>query len=855
MIRLLFPSLAAFLLGKTLAAAQPAPAPVAAEFHDPLEIPAGTTLKLAATSPEHGVRAPTALAFDDAGRMLITESRHRSHDVEAAPKHLAWYLDDLAARQPSARLALREKWQGQLPPAYLPDHTARVSRLADADGDGVFEDFRVFADGFTDPLDAAATGVLADQDGVYVGCLPKLWLLRDTDDDGVADSRKVLQDGFGVRLSPAGQDLRGFTLGPDGRLYGTIGDSGLNLTTKAGQTYQYPGEGCAFRFEADGSGFEVFHSGLRDPAGIAFDAFGNAFTMDGAAGQGDATRIIYLTEGGDSGWQMEHQAMHEHYRQLGLPALPPTRWLDEHMWELQHDLQPAYLLPPAAHLAATPRGLTSHPGTGFLEAEAGRFLFCELGRDAAHSGLDSFAMAPAGAGMQLRDSRQILRGLAATAVAYSWDGRLFITECGLHPVYALDAGTNTWHAAEAADTAKLMREGFTHRDSADLARLLMHPDSRIRLRAQIALTRMPDALERLATACASDDAMERLHGIWGLGILARRGSGVPVANPAGFGDLPDFKIRHTAAQQLVGLLKHPDAEVRAQAVRALGDAPNQFVKPPEVTGARQVPGPATFITAEGLPLAAMLFDTSPRVRYFAAIAIGKLKALGFYSAICDFLKANDNRDPYLRHAGAFAFQHMASNSLMLSGLERHESPAVRLAATVALRRRHDPAVATFIHDPDPKVADEAIRAVTDLSLDEVRISLAMLLDDLAARPWQPFMLRRLIHNAFRMGTAENAARLIKLLGEPTIPPEIQMETLRLLALWVEPPPVDQLTGHWRPLAKRDPAEIKPALTAELPRLLHLDGFVRSATLELIRLYQLEAPTTLTPPAVPSPPKR
>jgi quinoprotein glucose dehydrogenase len=853
MSRIVRPLIVHLLLVSALAAADSPPALVAAAAPAGVEIPAGTTLQLAATAKEQHLESPTALAFDEAGRIFVTETHRLGHGVEDDRKHPDWYLDDLAAQKTSERLALYEKWKAQVPHSYLTEKSERVRRLADRDGDGVFEESTVFADGFNAPLDGAIGGVFAHQGGTYVACIPNLWLLRDANGDGVADERKTLQDGFGVRISLAGHDLRGFTLGPDGRLYGTLGDRGLSLTTKEGKTYQYPNEGCAFRIEADGSGFEVFHTGLRNPRGLVFDAFGNAFTVESSSGLGDAPRLIYLVYGGDSGWQMEHQTLHDFHRQIGLTELPPNRWMDEHMWELRHPLQPAYILPPAAHLTVNPLALASHSGTGFLAAEAGRFLVCDQGSDAAHSGIGSFDVKPEGAGMQVTDFRQVLRGIAATAIAYAWDGRLFIIDGGNEQIFSLNAGAGSWRASEAAETAKLIREGFEQRDSAELAMLLKHPDFRVRLRAQIALTRQADALARFSAAIASGDVMERIHGVWGIGILARRGSGVPLPGDAVFGDVPANKVRLAAGQKLAELLSNPDAEVRAQAARAIGDAPNQFIRPRDPSKGRGLPGGGAVVTAEGLPLAALLFDESPRVRYFAAISIGKLKALGFYSSICDFLKANDNRDPYLRHAGAFALQHIVTSSLMLSGLERHPSPAVRLGATIALRRMRDPAVATFIHDPDPQVADEAIRAVTDLSLDQVRDPLGMLLDNLAARPWQPFMLRRLIHNAFRLGTAKDAARLLKLVGDPAIPVAIQKESLRLLALWVVPPAVDQLTGHWRPLAHRDPATIKPALNAALPRLLQQDGFIRAAALELSKQYQLEAPAADLPntPKVPA----
>ena len=477
------------------------PALVAAGNPPGIEIPAGTSLKLATPAKAPGVESPTALAFDANGRILITESHRVGHGVEDDRKHLDWYLDDLAARTTADRLALYAKWKERIPPAHLTEKSEYVRRMADANGDGVFEKSEVVADGFNAPLDGTAGGIFEYQGGIYLACIPKLWLLSRADGEAVKDQRKALLEGFGVRVSLPGHGLRGLALGPDGRIYGTIGDCGLNVTTKEGKTFAYPNQGCAFRIEADGSGFEVFHTGLRAPGGIVFDAFGNPFTVEAGSGMGDAPRLIYLVEGGDSGWQMEHQALRDFYRPIGLTDVPPNPWMDEHMWELRHELQPAFLVPPIANLTATPVGLAIHPGTGFLEAEAGRLLICEQAGDAAHSGIGSVAIKPNGAGMQVADSRPLLRGLAATAAQYSWDGRLFITADGGNPLVALTAATTIWNASEGVDAAKLIRDGFAQRDSADLAKLLRHPDARIRLRAQIALTRLPDALEKFSARC------------------------------------------------------------------------------------------------------------------------------------------------------------------------------------------------------------------------------------------------------------------------------------------------------------------------------------------------------------------
>ncbi len=791
-----------------------------------VSIPSGSLLKVEASFEDHQLASPTAITFDEQGRIYAAETHRFREGVEDDRDHLYWYLDDLAAMKTSDRRALHDKWKDKVSLEHLTAKSEVIRRLADTDGDGKIDESKIFATGFNDVLDGTAAGVFFHEGFLYFACIPKIQMLRDADGDGVAEVARTVADGFGVKISLSGHDLNGFTLGPDGRIYGTVGDRGLSLVTKEGVLYDYPNEGAAFRFEPDGSGFEIFHTGLRNPKEIAFDALGNAFSVDNNSDQGDAARIVYLVEGGDSGWQMEHQAMHSFHRQIGLVERPPSRWMDERMWELQNPSQPAYQLPPVAHLTSGPSGLTYHPGAGFLESEAGRFLISDYRGGAANSGIWSFEMKPNGAGMEMTDSRRFAWGIAATDVEYSWDGRVFvsdfITGWASHEagrLLSLDAGEKSWRAAEAASAAKLMKKGFEQRSSAELLNLLKHPDARIRLRAQISLTRKPDAFNRFTAATQSSDRMVRIHGIWGLGILSRRGP-VPLA-AAEFGDIPNAKIHQDAEKALIRLLADKDAEIRAQVLRSLADSKND-------------PNP--------IPLGPLLADESPRVRFFAALLAGKRKMIGYYGPICDLLQENDNRDVYLRHACVVALQGMAEKPAILTGLDHHESPAVRLAAVIALRRLKNPNVSLFVRDADPKVAEEAIRAICDLDIPSRRPVVAALLDDLSARAWSPFMLRRLVHNAYRVGTDQDAARLLMVAGNTSLPENVRLETLRLLGLWTEPFPVDQFTGHWRPLEKREEKAFRPALLAALPGLLSQQGSILTAALGLVKTYQLEIPT-------------
>jgi quinoprotein glucose dehydrogenase len=137
------------------------------------------------------------------------------------------------------------------------------------------------------------------------------------------------------------------------------------------------------------------------------------------------------------------------------------------------------------------------------------------------------------------------------------------------------------------------------------------------------------------------------------------------------------------------------------------------------------------------------------------------------------------------------------------------------------------------------VADEAIRAVHDLALEPGRPAVAALLDTRAKRAWTPFMLRRLVHSAFRLGGEANAARVVGVAIDDQLPEEVRGEALRLLAQWANPYPIDQSTAHWNPLPPRDPKEARASLTAALPKLLQGSSDTLKAALELVTLFQLD----------------
>ncbi|MFN9662744.1 MAG: HEAT repeat domain-containing protein [Akkermansiaceae bacterium] len=788
-------------------------------------IPKDSTLVIDATFKNEGIKSPTALTFDEKGNVYVAETHRFRHGIEDDRNHLYWYLDDLQAMKVEDRRALHKKWEKKLSNKYMTEVTEVIRKLSDTNGDGKIDQSNVFADNFNDVVDGTAAGIFYYDGAIYFACIPKIYKMLDENGDGKSDKNEVVQDGFGVRISLSGHDLNGFTLGPDGMIYGTVGDRGYSFTTKEGKTYHYPNEGALFRFEPDGSGFEIVHTGLRNPKEIAFDEFGNAFTVDNNSDQGDAARILYLVEGGETGWQMEHQTMHTFHRQIGLETRPLSRWMNEKMWEMRNETQPAYILPPSALLTSGPSGLTYHPGAGFLKSEKGRFLICDYRGGAATSGIWSFEMKPDGAGMKMTDARKFQWGVAATDVEYSFDGRVFITDfvTGWQShndgrLLSLNAGENLYLPDETREAAKLIAEGFDQRSSAELEKWLGHADSRVRLRAQVALTRKPDAIASFQKAINSNDLITRIHGIWGMGIIARRGvTPSPKGEFTKVSNLPS--LREKAAAALTPLLKDSSPDIRVQALRVIRYAP---VKP------------------ETLSLTALLKDDSAAVRFEAAITIGKMKSNSHFNDVLEFIKTNDNRDVYLRHAGIYALEHIASSPSQVGDLVKSNSPAIRLAAVVALRRMKSDELKRFINDTDPYIQDEVIRAIDDLDMVDLKPLCAALLDKASARKWTPLMLRRLVNHAYRVGSAENADRIFNIISDKEIPEVVKTEALRLLAIWEKPNPVDPLSGKWRPLAPRSLDTLKPSLVKAIPKLLSANEQALSGALDLSMTYKLGA---------------
>ncbi len=194
-----------------------------------MTVPEGFHVELVASEPD--LLNPVAMAFDDAGRIYVTESFEY-------PRH--------------------EPGPGR----------DRIKILEDTDQDGRVDKVTIFAEGLNIP-----SGIAVGYGGVWVANAPDLLFLQDTDGDDRADQQTVVATGFG--RDDTHELPNALTWGPDGYLYGLNGVFNRSVVKQDDKTFDFT---CAlFRVDPITKRFELFCEGTSNPWGVAFDDQGSAF--------------------------------------------------------------------------------------------------------------------------------------------------------------------------------------------------------------------------------------------------------------------------------------------------------------------------------------------------------------------------------------------------------------------------------------------------------------------------------------------------------------------------------------------------------------------------------------------------
>ncbi len=203
-------------------------------------LPPGFEIQLVAAEPD--IHKPLNLAFDDRGRLWVTDT------IEYP-----------------------------FPPPPGKKSRDSVKILEDFGSDGRARKITRFADDLIIPIGVLPLPAAKPQDAL-VFSIPSIYRLRDSKGGRHADSREVMYTEYGRRDT---HGLTGsFTWGFDGWIYAVHGFSNdSTIKAKDGSSIHMQ-SGNTYRMRPDGSHIEYFTHGQVNPYGIAFDPLGNLYSAD-----------------------------------------------------------------------------------------------------------------------------------------------------------------------------------------------------------------------------------------------------------------------------------------------------------------------------------------------------------------------------------------------------------------------------------------------------------------------------------------------------------------------------------------------------------------------------------------------
>lgn len=775
------------------------------------ELDSGLTLKL--WGIDSLVISPIAIDIDDLGRLFYTTTDRQKNSEFDIRGHRDWEIPSISFQTVEDRRAfLRE----ELSPAnsernaWLADlngdgshdwrdltiEKEKVYRVEDISGDGVADRSQLVVHDFHEEITDVAGGVFADGDDLYLAVAPDLWRLTDTNGDGIPDKKTSISHGYGVHVGFSGHGMSGVKMGPDGRLYWQIGDIGFNGEGPDGTKWEHPNSGVIARANPDGSDFEIFAHGLRNTHQFVFDEYGNIISEDNDGDHpGEKERLVYIVNGSDAGWRSNWQ-----YGKYSDPDNNGYKvWMDEQMYLPRFEGQAAYITPCISNFVSGPAGVVYNPGTALGPQYKQTFFVAEFVGNPASSGVHSFKLNPKGATFELGEHKKVLGGILATGLDFGPDGALYVADWidgwGTHDYGRIWKMDDTDGATQAIrrEVKELLATDFSGKSATELGDLLRHEDMRIRQKAQFALVkRGNEGLEIFKQALAqTNNQLARVHAIWGISQLARRDA------------------QHAAL--LVPLLQDADSEIRAQAAKWLGDIRY---------------GDA------GSALIPLLAEQQSRPRFFAAEALGRIQYGPAVPPILAMLKANNDEDAYLRHAGTLALARIG-NAAPLLALADNPSRALRIAAVVALRRMNDPDIARFLNDDDEFIVTETARAINDdLSIEGALPALADLINTTSFS--NEALVRRIINANLRVGNEHNLQQLMQYAQNGSHPAPMRAEALAALSTWARPSVVDRVDGRYRGVIERDAEALKnQTATAYIDLLTDREPIVRLSAAQAI----------------------
>lgn len=766
----------------------------ATELKDKTSIKLADGLQLSLWATDSLAPDPVSMDVDDYGRVYLTRTNRQKNSEFDIRGHRDWMTESIGLQSVEDRRAFLHK---TFAPEKSKDNTwlkdlnndgshdwkdlaverDEIWRLEDSDGDGMADKSTRILNDFHDEVTDVAGGIMVKRDNVYVAIAPDLWKIQYK--NGVIGKKTSLATGYAVHIGFSGHGMSGVTEGPDGRIYWNIGDIGSNVTTVDGKKWPNPNSGTISRCNPDGSDFEIFATGLRNTHEFAFDEYGNLISSDNDGDHpGESERLVHVVEGSDAGWRSNWQ--------YGKYTDPKNNryhvWMDEKLSKPRWEGQAAYIIPPIMNYHNGPTGMVYNPGTALGSAWKNKFFLVEFVGTPARSPIWAFDLKPKGATFELKSEVNAVTGILPTGIEFGPDGALYVADWvngwgtkNYGRVWKLDVTDDKNDlAAIRQQTKTLMQLDYEKQTNEKLLELLKYEDMRIRQKAQFELVaRGKKGLPFLQQAIAQrENQLARIHGIWGVGQLAR--------------------FDKTQGAILMPLLKDADSEIIAQVCKMLGDAN---------------------YAAAGPELVPLLKHDNPRVKFYSAEAIGQIAYAPAVNPLIEQLKENNDVDHYIRHAAVLALSRIGQAEPMVA-LANNPSKALRTAAVLVLRRLKSDKVAVFLNDSDEYIVAEAARAINDdLSIPAALPALAATLKE--TRFTTEPVLRRAINAALRVGTATELDLLVAFATRTDIADNIKAEALATIGSWGSPSLTDRVDGRYRGKLDRDAnlarTKIKPYL--------------------------------------------
>ncbi|MBO0698178.1 MAG: c-type cytochrome [Zavarzinella sp.] len=204
----------------------------------------------------------------------------------------------------------------------------RIVILEDTTGSGKADKATVFYQG-KDLIAPIGIAVAKDAVGpgykVFVCQSPDILLFEDKDGDGKADGppKKFLS---GFKGFDHDHGVHGINIGPDGKLYFTVGDQGVDGLQSAdgkGRKWKSGSPDCqagtVWRCDMDGTNLELIAHNFRNNYECCVNSFGEIWLSDNDDDGNQQTRICYVMPGGNYGYYPRGPGQsHWHEEQPGI---------------------------------------------------------------------------------------------------------------------------------------------------------------------------------------------------------------------------------------------------------------------------------------------------------------------------------------------------------------------------------------------------------------------------------------------------------------------------------------------------------------------------------------------------------